>query len=145
MCAWRAIEASWTAAVPRLARDLICNEDEIDTLVNLTTLRNTVNVLRREWAQDFGQVGHGNFSVDVAGATFSQVIHDAMGLHVRLGYVYPPQPNLGLGDNEDNRGYEIVWLPDLAEGQPPPWEIPIVWIYHNNDPANGHYEGLRAL
>lgn len=78
-----------------------------------------------------------NFSVDQAARVFSKLVLNETGLSITVGYTGPlQQPDFGGTDND--LMYIVLAVPD---GAPP--VVSRVWIWNNNEPETGHYEGIR--
>lgn len=132
-------------------------------MVTLATLE--AERLRDQQRPDAGLRGAGvsdarNFTADYAARIFRRVVWQQAGIAVDLGFVGPLQRTafggnntdlsymvLGGGpiddddDDDDGQGGEDQAGGAATTATPQP--VCRVWIWNNNEPGAGHYEGIR--
>ncbi|KAJ4419375.1 hypothetical protein N0V82_004957 [Gnomoniopsis sp. IMI 355080] len=144
LCAWRALEASWNAATPRIARATRLPEASLKGLVTVNTLQETLARDRQDPDSnlaDFGVVAVRDFTVDHAARIFSQLVKNRTGLAMDLGWIGPLQQS-AFGGNKNDLAYVLLEGSSDANQQPAP-AVCRLWIWNNNEPRAGHYEGIK--
>lgn len=178
LCAWRAIEASWNAAIPRIARTIRIPEATLrgqggggeqgqrpgaGGLVTLATLE--AERVRDQQRPDTALLGAGiggggggggggmrnNFTADYAARIFGRVVWQQLGIPMDLGFIGPLQ-RMAFGGNNNDLSYMVLGGGGgggptdgaaAAAAAPAPQAICRIWIWNNNEPGAGHYEGIR--
>lgn len=162
LCAWRAIQASWTAALPRLARVTRLPEATLRGIVNVETLEEERLRDREEADVNLrmaGVVDERNFTVDYAARVFRRLVWRRTGLPMDLGCIGPLQREAfggSIGDlfymvlggpssrSEGGRGGDEQQQQQQSSSLLAP-AVSRVWIWNNNEPGVGHYEGIRDV
>lgn len=144
LCAWRALEASWNAAIPRIVRATRLPEASLRGMVTVDTLQETLARDRHDPdsnLKEFGVVAVRDFTVDHAARIFSQLVKNRTGLAMELGWIGPLQQS-AFGGNKNDLAYVLLGGPSEGNEQSAP-AVCRLWIWNNNEPRAGHYEGIR--
>lgn len=139
LCAWRALEASWNAAIPRIARATKLPEASLKGMVTVRSLHATFARDRRNLGP-VGIVADRNFTVDHAARVFNLLVKRRTALEMEVGWVGPLQQS-AFGGSDQDLAYVLLGAPNEAQDTSTSI-ICRVWIWNNNEPQAGHYDAI---
>lgn len=89
-----------------------------------------------------GVVDERNFTVDYAARVFRRLVWRRTGLPMDLGCLGPLQ-RAAFGGSSGDLFYMVLGGPNEGEQSSLVPAVGRVWIWNNNEPGVGHYEGIR--